>query len=67
MGCPFIFPSPTNRPRLDNQGTLPAQPRQSQSRVVNRLETDAIRTLADGEENACQDADVHDVLRNADD
>jgi len=26
-----------------------------------------IRTLADGKENACQDADVHDVLRIADD
>ena len=31
-----------------------------------RPETDRIRTLADGKENACQDADVHDVLRSAD-
>jgi hypothetical protein len=29
-------------------------------------ETDSIRTLADGKENACQDADVHDGLRNPD-
>jgi hypothetical protein len=31
-----------------------------------RPETDRIRTLADAKENACQDADVHDVLRSAD-
>ena len=65
MGRPFIWtPDQTGPNSTIREHFL--HNRAGRNPGCNPLGIDTIRTLADGKENACQDADVHDVFCSAD-